>query len=138
MPASDSPSEYSAVINMLQEIHANQLRFAENMVHRGQCDAAMSELFDRIEKEFVRLPSLTRAECTVLDRARDEDEKMWNKMDKIENDIRKINDKLVIFNFSRCTLVWIWNNKKGVTALFALLSLWQFVIGWISRLAVQT
>ncbi len=133
--SSDSPSEYSAVINMLQEIHANQLRFAENMVHRGQCDAAMSELFDRIEKEFVRLSSLTRAECSVLDRARDEDGKMWNKMDKIEKDIRKINDKLVIFNFSRCTLVWIWNNKKGVAALFTFLSLWFFVIDWASRYA---
>ena len=57
--SSDSPSEYSAVINMLQEIHANQLRFAENMVHRDQCDSVMNELMNRIDKEFVRSSSLT-------------------------------------------------------------------------------
>ena len=123
-------SEYDSISIILQEIlleqkeiRANQTRLSESVVLKTQCN-----------HNREHCPSLTRAESAVIDRARCEDDKILMKMEKIEKDVRSLSDKFVIFNFSRCTLMWIWNNKKGVTALFALLSMWQLAIGWISRL----
>lgn len=151
MPAPESPSDYAAVINMLQEIHSNQLRFAESMVHRDQCDSVMCDLFNRVEKTehicsdylsmkevFVKDSALARAESLVLERAREEDgkafESVLKKIDKLDRAVCNINEKMAILSFSKCTLMWIWNNKKSVAAVFALLSSWLFAIVTLSRL----
>ena len=56
------------------------------------------------------------------------------KIDKLDRAVCSINEKMVILSFSKCTLSWIWNNKKSVTAIFAVLSMWLFAIDTLSRL----
>jgi len=53
--------------------------------------------------------------------------------DQVFEEIKKINDRLAIFDLSVCSVRWLWDNKKMVTTVMMFVSLWFYGVDVIAR-----
>ena len=124
----------------MQEIRLLYSNMAEKQVgwgrctsFREQCASENGRKFDDIFHQLSDLKSTAQDYVSCKDGVSTANGDIKNELKSLRESVDKINNVFVIFKFSRCSVGWIWANKRTVSAIFIFITVWFYLMDTIAR-----
>lgn len=89
--------------------------------------------FNSTKNGIVNNADLLISENKVVEQSKLADNELMKEILVIKEGIRKIENKFIVFDWSMCSVNWLWQNKKAVSAALMFISLWFYGVDAFAR-----
>jgi hypothetical protein len=116
-----------------EDCENRHMKMYDGISNRLEAVEGVCNEFNSIKRGITNDTDLLMSENKMVEQAKIADNELMKEILVIKEGIRKIENKFVVFDWSMCSVNWLWQNKKAVSAALLFISVWFYGVDAFAR-----